>query len=624
MSSNPVYDALALGLAPDPYLTIDEWADQRRQLPKGASAEAGQYNTDRMPYLREVMQWLSPQSPVQQVKVIKGTQLGFTEVANNVALYYMDIVPTSQLMIMPTETLAKDHSNRKLTPSLRAMPYLAERIGGGKTKDDIGGMFEKTYPGGMLKIAWSGSAANYRSLSCRVVILDDIDGFPDDVEGEGDPLDLGKKRTDSFGILKKIYANGTPTIAGESNAENEYEDSDQRRYYMPCPCCTPHEVEKQTKENMVAFEEDNFVFDYDKVTYELKGDVQFCCPHCGSLIEEHQKEWMMAKENGAKTIADNPGHPHRGLRVPSYYSPLGFLSWNEIFREKLQAKKAMARGDIRKIKTWVNTRDARAWEEEIDTVDVDNLPSRKEQYAAEVPDGVVVLTAGVDTQDDRFEIEVVGHGEADESWSIDYHIIHGDPNELETRQALASYLSRTFSCQDGSRMKIYATGVDTGGHRTVAAYKFCKPRFRQRVFALKGSSTIGAPFINKRASKNNKGGVNLYMVGVNAGKDEIYANLEVTEHGPNYMHFPDKDVYDDEYFKQLTAEKRDKKKGGWVKYRHRNEAIDCRNYANASRELAGIDERVLSIGKRYGVVSAETSAAVKKRRGRRIISRGRR
>jgi len=611
MSPNPVFSSFASGLAPDPYLTIDEWADKYRQLPKGASAEAGQYSCDRMPYVREIMQELSPQSPTQQVKVIKATQVGCTEIANNMAMYYMDIVPASQLMILPTEGLAKDHSNRKLTPSLRAMPELAKKINVGKSKDDIGGMFEKVYPGGMLKIAWAGSPANFRSLSCRVVILDDVDGYESNIKGEGDPLDLGKKRTDSFGILRKIYINSTPTEEGNSNIEAEFEASDQRHYYMPCPYC----------KKMITFERENFIFDYNKQSHELLGNVQYSCPECGSLIDEFHKTKMM--EHG-KWIPHNEGHIHRGYRIPSYYSPLGFLTWNEIFREFLEAKALMNKGDVRKMKTWVNTRDAKVWEEEATTVIVDNLPERKEEYGCEVPHGVLVLSVGIDTQDDRFELEVVGYGQYMETWSIDYHIIQGDPNNPETREALAAYLNKTFTCYDGSTMKIYAKGVDTGGHRTKAAYTFCKPRFTQRVFALKGSNVVSAPFINKRASKQNKGKVNLFTVGVNAGKDEIYANIEITETGANYMHFPNKDVYSDEYFKQLTAEKRDKRTGIWTKKRHRNEAIDCRNYANAALALAGIDEQILNNGKRFGVVSFSGVDNKLKSTRRRVISRGRR
>lgn len=261
MSSNPVFLGIYEALLPDPYITIDKYADEYRMLPKESSAEPGKYRSDRMPYLKEVMQWLSPQDSTQQVKIIKGTQIGATEVGNNVSLYYMDIVPAPQTMIFPSETLAKKHSNKKLTPSLRVMPHITKKITGGKTKDDIGGIFEKIYPGGSLNIGWAGSAISFRSDSSRIVILDDVDGFPLDVDGEGDPLDLGKKRADAFGALKKVYINSTPTIKGRSNIEIEYDDSDQRRYYMPCPHCTPKDHEKQNKDNMVVFEDEHYRFE---------------------------------------------------------------------------------------------------------------------------------------------------------------------------------------------------------------------------------------------------------------------------------------------------------------------------------------------------------------------------
>lgn len=611
MSIRPLFSSFSLGLAPDPYITIDEWADKYRQLPKGASAEAGQYSTARMPYLREVMRELSPQSPTQQVKVKKGTQLGFTEVANNLLLYFIDVVPTSQLLLLPSETLAKNHHNKKLEPSLRAMPSLAAKIQTGKTKADIGTNYEKNYPGGSLSIGWSGSSANFRSLSCRVVVMDDVDGFAKDVGGEGDSMELGKKRADSFGILKKIYTNSTPTDMETSHIEPEFEDSDQRHYYMPCPHC----------KELITFHKDGFKFDYDKVSYQLIGDVQFECQHCGSLIDEHYKTWMMAEENGAKWLPHNPGHIHRGYYAPAYLSPVGFVGWNEIFREFLVAKKEMSRGLVNKMKTWVNTRDAKAWEGEMDTVKVDNLPGRCEHYEAEVPSGVLALTAGIDSQNNRFEVEVVGHGRAGETWSIDYAIIHGDPNDIETRNRLAEYLQKTFTCKDGSKMKIYASCIDTGGHRTKAVYAFCKPRYRQRIYAIKGSSTPNAPFVNKRASINNEDKVNVFMIGVNAGKDEIYANLEVKDHGPNFMHFPKKEIYNEEYFRQLTAEKRDRKTGIWAKFRHRNEAVDCRNYANAALLLAGIDESFLNRQKRIGVVFGDNNPNTQSTK-RRIISRG--
>lgn len=575
MSSSPIFSSLASGLAPDPYLTIDEWADTRRKLPQGASAEAGQYSTDRMPYLREVMRWLSPQDPTQQVKVIKGTQLGFTEVGNNVAMYYMDIVPTSQLMIMPTETLAKDHSNRKLTPSMRAMPHLSKRISGGKSKDDIGGTFEKIYPGGMLKIAWAGSAANYRSISARVLIMDDVDGFPDDVEGEGEPLDLGKKRTDSFGIQRKIYINGTPTVKGRSKTDMEYSDSDRRRYYMPCPYCTPRDISKQTKENMVVFEDEYFKFEYDEEGYTLTSDVVFECPHCGSVIAEHHKTWMMDSRNGARTIPENPGHPHKGLRLPSFYSPLGFLTWNDIYQEKLRAKEAMSRGDVRKMKTWQNTRNAMAWEEEIDKIDVSRLDDHKEEYDAQVPKPVLVLTFGADVQKDRIEWEVVGWCKNYETYSIERGIFMGDPLQDDVWRLVEAQILKNYMHESGNFMTIFAKGIDEG-YLTSRVHDFCRPRFATNVFAVKGVETIGSDVVKRTAP--GKYGFTRLLMGSNKCKDELSAFLGIDTPGPGYMHFPDDPRYNSAYFKQFGTEYRTKD-GKWKKVNSsaRNEAIDVRN-----------------------------------------------
>ncbi len=579
MSFNPVIKSIVSGLKPDPYVTIDEWADNFRKLPRGASSEAGQYSTERMPYVREIMRELSPQSATQQVKVIKATQVGMSEVANNVALYYMDVVPSSQLMILPTEQLAKDHSNRKLTPSLRAMPYLSKRIMGGKSKDDIGGIFEKIYPGGMLKIAWAGSMANFRSLSCRVVILDDVDGFPGDVDGEGDPLDLAKKRADSFGISRKIFINSTPTVEGASNIEAEFNASDQRHYYMPCPFCS----------EFVRFEFEHFSFDYDKDSYELTSDPVFVCPKCGSFVEEHHKTEMMSS---GKWKPHNPGHIHRGYRLPSYYSPIGFVSWRDIFREFLEARALQKKGDNRKMKVWVNTRDARVWKEEVTEADEKIFTDRCEEYPFEVPAEVKVITAGVDTQDDRFEIEVVGWGDWEETWSIDYRVIHGDPQDPETLKQLDQYLMQTFDTEGGRKMKIYAAAIDRGGHRSKAIDGFCRNKLTRRIFAVFGSTNITTPPVPVRSSKS-KHKTNIFRIGVNALKDDVYAKIVTKAPGPNYMHFPQKGAYDEEYFRQLTAERRDSK-GRWEKKRPRNEAFDCRVYATAALLLAGVDMSKIS------------------------------
>jgi len=234
MSNNPIIHGINLGFKPDARLTVTEWSDKYRVLTSESSAEAGLWRTDRTPYLKEIMDELSPTSPTQQVKVIKGTQLGFSSIADNIAMCYLDFYPCPILYILPTETLAKGTSKRRITPSLRAIPHLAKKITGGKSKDDIGETFSKAVAGGNLSFGWSQSTASFRSFSARVVILDDCDGFGS--FGEGDVMELGKARADAF-ANKKIYINSTPTISGQSNIETEFEDSDQREYDVPCTEC---------------------------------------------------------------------------------------------------------------------------------------------------------------------------------------------------------------------------------------------------------------------------------------------------------------------------------------------------------------------------------------------------
>ena len=572
MLNNPLLKGIIDGFKPDPRLTVSEWSDKFRMLTSESSAEVGRWRTDRTPYLREIMDEMSPTSPTQQVKVIKGTQLGFSSIADNIALCYLDYYPCPILYILPTETLAKGTSKRRLTPSIRAIPHLAKKITGGKSKDDIGEIFSKAVAGGNIALGWSNSTASFRSFSARVVMLDDCDGFGS--FGEGDVMELGKARADAFSN-KKIYINSTPTIEGISNIAPEFEDSDQREYFMPCPECNGE----------MRFLWHYMKYDTDKRGY-LKGDVTCTCPHCGSAISEYKKTEMMA--NG-KWIPQNEGHIHRGYKLTSFYSPYGWLSWNEIAREFIKAYKLMQEGDSRAMQVWTNTRNAEVWKHALDGVEITNPHDRVEPYSAEVPNEVLVLTCGVDTQDDRFECEVLGHGRDGETWSIDYKVISGDPNYPETIKQLDEYLDREFVRADGTIMKIFGTAIDSGGHRTSAVYEFCKPKYHKKIFAIKGASTQNAPIVNKRylPNKMDLDVLDLFMVGVNTLKDEFYANLSVNVHGSNFCHFPDKNIYDDRYFKMLTAEKRDEK-GNYVKVRLRNEALDVRIYAMSVIHILGI------------------------------------
>lgn len=561
---NPIIIGSNNGFKPDPRYTVSEWAGEYRILTTESSAEAGKWSNERTPYLIEIMNEMSPTSPTQQVKVIKGTQLGFSSCGDNIAMAYLDFYPCPILYILPTETLAKGTSIRRITPAIRAVPQLAKKVTSGKSKTDIGQVYTKPVAGGILQLGWSNSTASFRSFSARVVILDDVDGFGE--FGEGSTMLLGKARADAFSN-KKIYINSTPTVAGSSNIEVEFEDSDQREYEMPCPECN----------ELMGFKWDYMHYDTN-FSGQLKGDVKCGCPHCGSLLSEYQKTEMMSK---GVWIPKNEGHLHKGYKLTSFYSPLGWLSWNNIAEEFIKADKLMKRGDASLMQTWQNTRNATVFEKQLDGVNITNANDRVEEYEAEVPDGVLIITCGVDTQDTRFELEVLGHGRNGETWSINYKTIAGDPEFIETRDDLDNYLFNTeFKRANGSVMKISGIGIDTQGHKSKAMYEYCRLRASQNVFAFKGANTINAPISNKRMHQMVYGELTLFMIGVTAIKNSFYNNLGLKDHGDNFQHFPNKNVYDKRYFDMLTAEKRNDK-GGYEAIRTRNEALDCRVYAIA-------------------------------------------
>lgn len=569
---NPLLKGVMNGLKPDPRQTVTEWADTNRILTTEASAEAGKYRSDRTPFMKEVMDSCSPMSGVQQVKMMKGTQIAGSTVGDNIVLTYMDLYPCPILYIVPTETLAKGTSTRRFTPAIKAIPHLRAKVMGGKTKDDVGGVMTKNVAGGGLTLGWSNSTSSFRSFSARVVILDDVDGFGE--FGEGNVMTLGKARADAFSN-KIIFINSTPTIEGDSNIEKEFEDSDQREYFMPCPEC----------KELINFTWENFEFEHKD--YVLIGDVKYSCKHCGFLIPEHKKTWMMAEKNGAKWIPQQE-HIYRGYLVPSYLSPVGWLGWNDIAREFLKASKIMERGDSRLMQTWQNTRNARPFKPRLDGVDITNPDDRVEVYGAEVPDEVMVLTAGIDTQDDRFEILILGHGHEGQLYVIDYKAIAGDPQYEATQKELDNFLvNRVYTRVDGFKMKVSGSCIDTAGHRTKAIYSYVKHRLPNKIFGIKGASTLNAPVVNKQLHDIGKDDDNLFIVGTTTIKDDFYARLGITEKGYNYVHFPKLDVIDKKFFNMLTSEKRDDK-GKYVKVRTRNEAIDCMVYAIATMTILNI------------------------------------
>lgn len=251
-------------------------------------------------------------------------------------------------------------------------------------------------------------------------------------------------------------------------------------------------------------------------------------------------------------------------------------------------------GNREGLKAWTNTVLAQTWDEDGVQLDDRELMGRAEEYSAEIPDGVIALTCGVDTQDNRFEYEIVGWGPGKESWGIEKGAIYGDMLEKDIWERLDNVLLRIFTKADGTQMTITATCIDSQGHYTNEVDRFCLPRWGRNVWSIKGKGGMDIPFISN-PTKNNRVKVPKFILGVDTGKVLVYDRLKVDKPGAGYCHFPVGRGYDENYYRGLTAEKKiiTYKKGratmAWVLKNQgfrRNEPLDLRNYATAAVEIA--------------------------------------
>jgi len=573
------------GLAPDPDWLISWWANERRILPDGVSKESGPYRWERTPYLREIMDCLSPHFPVNEVCFMKAVQIGGTTVGENFLLYVIDAAPGPAMMVMPTMDLAKEHSKDRIAHSISAIPTLRDKVKEIKSRDSGNTILSKQFPGGYLKMTGSNSAKAARSKSIRYLILDDVDGFDADIGGEGDPCALFRKRTSTWGTKRKIFENSTPTIKHLSRIERSYLDSDQRKYEVPCPHCrTRQELVFGGKEASFGLK---FTHDGTVCT-----DVWYECKECGGRIDEHHKDYMLAH---GEWVPRNPSNTRRrGYQISALYSPLGWFSWRQIVEEFLSAGK-----NPELLKVFVNTILAETWEEAGSKPKWEELKARAETYSVmTVPPGGLFLTMGVDTQDDRIEFEIWAWGRDEEAWLIAWGPIYGDPSETYVWDELDRLRSMPVRHAYGVDLTVSMTAVDAMGHKTQEVYNYVRKRSAS-VMAVQGQRgnrpALGKPSpqdVNHKG-KIIKGGVLLWPIGGNLIKQTIYDRLAVTKPGPRMIHFPQ--GLDDEFYIQLTAEQKvtTYQKGFpvqvWVKEPgKRNEALDCAVYAYGAAIRAGL------------------------------------
>lgn len=552
---------LADSLEPPPRQTVSEWADQNRRLSSEASAERGEWRTDRAPYQRAIMDALSPYSPCERVVVMSSSQIGKTEILNNFVGYIIDRDPGPVLVVQPRVEDGKSWSKDRLAPMLRDTPCLRGKVADVRSRDANNTTLHKRFPGGHITIAGANSAAGLAARPIRYVLLDEADRYPASAGTEGDPVSLAIKRTATF-WNRKIVMVSSPTVKGASRIEAAWLQSNRQSFWVPCPDCGHLQILRWPQLEWP---------DADPAAAAYR------CEHCGALIPAYRKAWMLARGEWRPA---NPKAKVAGFWINQLYSP--WKEWGETAAEFLEAKESPET-----LRTFVNTALAEPWDDEAHTsVDLATLLARREHYAAPVPAGAAVLTCGVDVQADRLELELVAWGRGEESWSIEYRVIPGDPTGAAVWAELDEYLQRQWRHENGNILPISACCIDSG-YESHAVYDFCRTRYHRRIFAVKGQGGPHPVWPKKPTVKNIRG-ERPWMVGTDSAKATIIGRLRNAQPGTSgFSHFPaDRQQ---PYFEQLLGEAlvTTYSKGQPIrewrpKKGIRHEALDSRVYAYAA------------------------------------------
>lgn len=590
-------EAFMAGLRLDPILLVTDWAAQYRYLAPKGSPEPGRYRPERTPFWREVMDALSKDSLVQEVVVMKGAQIGFSEAAYCWLGYIMHQAPAPTLLVMPSVELAHRTSKTRIAPMIEVSPVLRERVRDPRSRDSGNTLLSKEFPGGFLLLTGANSAAGLRSTPVKNLFMDEEDGYPKDVDGEGSPAELAKRRTATF-PRRKILRGSTPTLRGDSAIETAFLETDQRYYHVPCPRC----------EHFQALRWKGLKWEKDDTGRVVPGSVRYVCEACGGAIKNHEKTGMLAR---GRWIPSNPvaaSERVRGYHLSALYSPVGWYSWEEAVTDWYKAQKNPAR-----LRTFINTVLGESFEVRGDDAPQwrDLYDRREDRPLGVVPRRAAALTAAVDVQKDRLEFKVMGWNRR-ESWIVDRVVVMGDtslPPGHGPWKELDELLERDWPREGGGTLRLRVTLIDSG-YNTAAVYAFVRTKHAALVRAIKGKDTLEMPIASPRRTevrksgdgKRLKRGGRVWSVGTNLLKADVTARLkirrptdgELAKDGfpPTYVHLP---PLDEEYFKQLCAEahvlvptKRGHAAYQWVKTYPNNEAFDLLCYNVAAWYAAGL------------------------------------
>lgn len=614
-------------LLPPPSIKPSEWAERNIFLRKGTTPRPGNLILEE--YQREIVDVFADPE-VHDIVCVKPTQIGWSVVLNILIGYTIDIDPKQMMMVQRTRDNAKDYGKKRLKPLIEDCAVVRAKIRPSKTKDSGNTLMLKEFPGGFLKLAGANAGSDLLSDPLQIILMDERDGYPADVQGEGEPGEVARNRTESFPDYK-VLEGGTPAkVKDVSRLYKAWENSDQRRFHVHCPHCNHRQVlwwtDPVTKEHRLIWEVDS------ETKEVIKSSVRYICAGCGRGIDERYK-WQMLK--GGRWIAERPGRSVVGFHLNALYRPWK-ASWAALAKKWIAAQ-----DDDELLKEFVTLQLGEWWEEKGESIEPKALMKRVEKYSGEVPERVAMLLIVVDTQDNRLEAAVWGFAAGDkpgneEAWLIRTETFYGDPgSDPNVWSDMEALRLREFMRADGVRMRATAMGIDTQGHHTEAVYSYVRPRMRMGVFALRGEKILNGPVLVAEGKAADKS-LPLYRISTEACKEMIMSRLRIPWGKgdgvtcPKYIHFNER-YCDEEFFRQLTAEKRmkvkDKKtrreKVLWVKVHTRNEQLDLAVYAYAILWMLQNlhDQRAIfqDLNKLHQATKGEVRI---QRPGVRVVSRG--
>lgn len=597
--------------------TVSQWADENRILVSDSSSEAGRWRTDRAPYQREIMDAFTDPK-IYEIDVMASAQVGKSEIQLNMIGEAVDEDPGPMMYVQPTKEMAEDYSKRRIAPMISACPTLREKFYAAKGKDSNNTISMKLFPGGSLAIIGANSPTDLASKPIRYLLCDEIDRFPDSAGTEGDPIALAERRTETFRHNRKIVKCSTPTIKGKSKIEKAFMKGTQEEWRTECPHCRSFSF---IRFDDIRFDREEFRDEDGKKDW-IVTNARWRCPVCQREIPEAE-----AKRLPAKWFARNPkalANGIRSFRLSAFMSP--WSDWRDIALSFLHAK-----DDPQLLQVFHNTMLGESWELRESSSEPQQLYGRREHYNAQVPTGVLVMTMGVDTQDNRLEYEIVGWDRDEQSWGIQRGIIPGRPDAPGVWEEIDNLLEQEWEMANGMTLRISATFVDSGGHFTSDVYRQCARREMRRVFAIKGEPGEGKAYVRLMKKEKDAPKGTRFMIAVDSGKEAILYGAGVEEPGARFMHFPvgDDRGYDLEFFRGLLSEKQMlvRRRGQnvitWEKVHERNEPLDCRNYARAAYKFFHWDfTKVEKILRGEDTEPTVTRNEAARKRTKRVISKG--